>query len=527
MYKLLVVDDEEIVINAVKFIVSKNFDNVEVVDSARNGREAIEKASNLNPDIIFMDIRMPGINGIDAIKEIKERNSRIQFVILSAYEQFEFAKEAVNLGVKEYILKPINRYKLIDTLNVIINELGEKEKKRKKELENIEKLQNILPILESGFIYSILMDKEFGKEVKRYRDLFDLGDDGGYIMIIEFGEGEKAMSLTNKIGSSVKSQKFYPSIRDMLKYRCKCLIGPTMINRIIVFVANKEHEDEYKQRLNAIEMAEDIVKKAKKSTDVEFFIGIGGYSQIEYLHNSYEEALKALRDNSGEHVVHIMDVKEVKDISLDKYNEQCKKLLSSIEVGNTDEALLLLNKIFDSISKLNPINRKSKMIELIVLIYQMSYTMGIPSDIYIDYSSYLQEVINLEEDKIQRWAIKRTKHIIKMVKEYKQNKVSKLIMNAKDYIDKYFSNEITLEEVSKVISISPQYFSRLFKEETGYNFIEYLTNIRIKKSKSLIKNSNKTIKEICYEVGYNDPNYFSRLFKKIVGISPTEYQKDI
>ena len=527
MYKLLVVDDEQIVIDAVKFIVNKNFNNVDVIGSAKNGREAIEKASKLNPDIVFMDIRMPGINGIDAIKEIKERNSRIQFVILSAYEQFEFAKEAVNLGVKEYILKPINRYKLIDTLNNILNELSEKEKKRKRELENIEKLQSILPILESGFIYSILMDKEFGEEVKRYRDLFDLGEDGGYIMIIEFGEGEKAVSLTNKIGSSVKSQKFYPNIRDMLKYRCKCLIGPTIINRIIVFVATKENEDEYKQRLNAIEMAEDIVKKAMKSTDVEFFIGIGGYSQIEYLHNSYEQALKALRDNCGEHVVHIMDVREVKDISLDKYNERCNKLLNSIELANEDKALLLLNKIFDSISNLIPINRKSKMIELIVLIYQKAYNMNIPADIYIDYSSYLQEIINLDEEKIQRWAINKIKHIIKMVEEYKQNKVSKLIMDAKEYIDKYYSKEITLEEVSKVISISPQYFSRLFKEETGYNFIEYLTNIRIDNSKSLIRQSNKTIKEICYEVGYNDPNYFSRLFKKIVGISPTEYQKDL
>ena len=107
MLKLMVVDDENIVIESIKYIVEKNFDSVVVVETARSGREAIEKAEAVKPDLIFMDIRMPGINGIDAIREIKAVYPQVEFVIISACEQFEYAKEAVNLGAVEYLLKPL------------------------------------------------------------------------------------------------------------------------------------------------------------------------------------------------------------------------------------------------------------------------------------------------------------------------------------------------------------------------------------------------------------------------------------
>ena len=105
MLKIMVVDDESIVIESIKYIIEKNFKDIKVECIAHSGREAIEKAEATKPDIILMDIKMPGINGIDAIKEIKGILPNAQIIIVSACEQFEYAKEAVNLGVTEYLLK--------------------------------------------------------------------------------------------------------------------------------------------------------------------------------------------------------------------------------------------------------------------------------------------------------------------------------------------------------------------------------------------------------------------------------------
>ncbi|PKM93860.1 MAG: hypothetical protein CVU84_13190 [Firmicutes bacterium HGW-Firmicutes-1] len=521
-YRLVVVDDEEIVINAVKFIVEKNMENVEIIGTAKNGREAIEAAIRLNPDIMLMDITMPGINGVDAIKEIIEHNSKIKFVILSAYEQFEYAKEAVGLGVQDYLLKPINRYKLIDALNEVIKTLEIEHSKRIKEIENMEKLQNVLPILEQGFIYSILMNRDYEDEISKYKELFELKEEGGYLLVIEFGEYDSS-TLKNKIGSGVKLQKSYNLIRDSLKFKYKCLVGPAIINRIIVFVSKDHPSDEYEFRLETIEMAEYIAETAMKKTGVECYIGIGGYYHLKELPYSYEEALKALRDSNGQAVTHIKDVKNENRMELDVYNTIGKELLVAFESGNEEKTLVYLNKIYDAISCLPTHDQPNKCIEIMVLIYRKAYEMDVKSDTVINYSSYLEEIIGQDKEELQRWSIRKVKYFVSRISEMNKNKVSKAVLEAKNYIDIHYSKELTLEEISRVVSVSPQYFSKLFKEETGFNFIEYLTNSRIEKAKELIKNSQMTMKEVCFEVGYNDPNYFSRLFKKIVGVSPTDY----
>lgn len=525
-YKLIVVDDEEIVINAVKFIVEKNMSNIEIIGTAKNGREAIEAAIKLNPDIMLMDITMPGINGVDAMKEITEHNSKIKFIILSAYEQFEYAKEAVALGVEDYLVKPINRFRLIESINKVAKGIEIEYSKRIKEIENMEKLQNVLPILEQGFIYSILMNKDYEEEISKYKDLFDLKEEGGYILVIEFGD-YNCSKVDNKIGSSVRLQKSYNHLRDNLKNKFKCLVGPAIINKIIVFVSKDQPKDEYEFRLETIEMAEYIAKNAMEKIGIECYIGIGGYYRLKELTSSYEEAIKALRDSNGQAVTHIKDVKDQNSIELEQYNNINNELLSSLESGNEEKTLISLNKLYDLVSAMPPNEQPNKIIEIMVLIYRKAYEMEVKSDSVINYSSYLEEMIGQKGDEIRSWSIRRVKYLISKINDINKNKISKAVLEAKNYIDINYGKELTLEDVSRVVSVSPQYFSKLFKEETGFNFIEYLTNSRIEKAKELIKNSPMSMKEVCYEVGYNDPNYFSRLFKKIVGVSPTDYLKKV
>ena len=100
-----------------------------------------------------------------------------------------------------------------------------------------------------------------------------------------------------------------------------------------------------------------------------------------------------------------------------------------------------------------------------------------------------------------------------------------MICKAKQYIEENYNRDICLDDISRIVDISPYYFSKLFKEETGENFIDYLTNLRIEKAKDLLMHSGMNIKNICVDTGYSDPNYFSRIFKKQVGVTPTEYRE--
>ncbi|MCX7708584.1 MAG: response regulator [Clostridia bacterium] len=532
MFKMLIADDEQIVLDSIKFIIEKNFEEVIVADTARSGRDAIEKAEMIIPDIVFMDIKMPGINGIDAIREIKLHNKNAQFVILTAYDQFDFAKEAVNLGVSEYLLKPVNRDKIIQVVHGIIEKIKSEREKRKRELELKEKFESVLPVLEYGFIYSILLFDDNARELENYMQILEIPEKSGYIMTMEFGESEKSGTMGNRIGLSVKSQSFYPYIRDAIKYCCRCLVGPVMLNRIVVFVPCEVSDDEYNYRLEALNIARNIYAKISEKVDADFCVGIGRiYTGIENLSRSYDESLKAIRYAESKGIIHIMDVP-----SEGVYNSEYpvmkeKLLLEKASQGDTSVCLEAFSFIFDwLVAEYNekPLKIKGKLFELIVLLQRTASDYGVDESEIAGKKDYFIEMLNIEDmGEIKAWCRQNIERVVNGINSIRDKKISTVILKAREYIDHEFQNDITLEDVSKEVNISPHYFSKLFKEETGENFIDYLTSVRIQKAKEYLNDGRYNMKEICYQIGYGDPNYFSRIFKKIVGITPTEYKDTV
>lgn len=526
MIKIMIVDDELIVREGIKFIVDKGFENqIEIVSMAKTGREAIEAFEKKRPHIVLMDIQMPGINGIEAIERIRDLNPHTRFVIISAYEQFEYAKSAVQLGVEDYILKPINREKLTHLLQKIKYEINEENRLKQKEIEIQEKFDKILPALEYGFIYSIIMNNDYKKESHDYHQLLDIKKEYAYIMVIELGEGENPKQLSNKIGIGVKSTIQYEHIRKAIKYKCMSVVGPLMVNRIVVLVYEEMHESEYKQRIKAVELAEVMVKRLLDITKSEAYIGIGGCHKLRHMNISYNEAIKAIGKITDEKILHIKDAVKSSDqiCSMIKLKSDEEEIIRKVEEGNIEEVEKNMQLFFQKLQINFPSNMamiRGILTELMVLVYTTNYNLE-----SVNYSrTYMDEISKIQQFyELENYCITAAKEITNHVREEKENKVSLVIETAMDYIDKNFSKDIRLKEVAEEVAISPQYFSKIFKKELGVNFIEYLTQIRMEHAKKMLKDKSMSIKEICFIIGYNDPNYFSRLFKKVEGVSPTDY----
>ncbi len=531
MYRLLIADDEQIVIDSLTFIVNKSFPDMFTIESARSGREAIEKAERFIPDIIFMDINMPGINGIDAIRELRHKLHECIFVILTAFDQFDFAKDALKLGVSEYLLKPVNRDKIISTLQKSIDDVEKERTKRKKELDLKEKLENILPVLENGFIYSMLFLEDNTTELENYRNIFEIEEGGGYIMTIEFAQTNDCGHMVNRIGLSIKSQSFYPYLRDIIKSRCRCFMGPAILNRIIVYIPANTDTDEYSRRLEAVNLAECIYNQVSMKIDADFYIGIGrSYNSFENIYLSYEESLRAIRFMNGKGIIHIADIPTEKELPVLKYPVSKEKLLlEKAALGERDACIQAFSNIFEwlQIEYYGSVNKiRAKLIELMILISRLAYDYNITQNLdSIDFISQLQSLDAVSE--LKHWCIQRIEYVTKSISEAREKKTNSLISKAVDFIKENYRKEITLEDVSKEVNISPHYFSKLFKDEMGENFIDYLTTLRINTAKEIMKSSLMSVKEICYEIGYGDPNYFSRIFKKAVGVTPTEYRDSV
>ena len=428
----------------------------------------------------------------------------------------------------EYINKPISQGELRSVLEKAIHLKDEERKKLDAELALKEKMAYILPVLESGFIYSLIFSDDHTVEMESFRKILDISINGGYIMTIEFGDTKDEAGITNKIGTSVQSQKYYPLFRDAIKECCICIVGPVMLNRIITYIPCADTAaDEYVQRMGALETASAILGELEKITDkMEFYIGIGkSYPDLLDIYKSYEESLKAIRHASESNIVHINDIPLESSYQRIFPEDLEKNLINKISDGNTESSLILFDQIFEWLRQKfgeSPEDMKSSLIELAVLTGRVTKNYGVTDNSDGD---YIREFLSLSDSSgVRAWMKNRIRKVCEGIAGVREKKLSSVIISAKSYIAEHFGNEITLEDVSQAVNVSPNYFSKLFKDETGSNFIDYLTELRIEKAKQILADGNTGNKEICYQIGYSDPNYFSRIFKKIVGVTPTEYR---
>ena len=347
MLKVMVVDDESIVVESIKYIIDKNFTDIMVSGTARSGREAIEKAELIKPDIIFMDIKMPGINGIDAIKEIREILPNAQIIILSACEQFEYAKEAINLGVSVYLLKPVNRSKMVEVIRQAAINYEETKLKRKRELDLKEKYEKVLPILEHGLIYAILHDEDYNEQIENYKRILEIHEEKGYIMTFEFGEGRET---GNVIGPSVLSQSNYSKLREIIKSVLYCAVGPVMLNRIMVYVPVSFNGDDYQIRIESVKTAESILDKLSQKIKTSIRVGIGSTkNDNKNLLVSFSESLRAIKYAHENEIIHIDDIPEEQITNINSIEKHIKLLLERASSGDIKESAAIFIQIFDEL----------------------------------------------------------------------------------------------------------------------------------------------------------------------------------
>ena len=174
MYKIMLADDEGIVIDSLKFILEKEFGDDIEIQFAKTGRNVIELAEHFRPDIAVMDIQMPGINGIDAMREIRNTNENVIFIVMSAYDKFDYAQEAMKLGAIEYITKPMDRDKMLAAVKSAMSLVSDMKDRRSNDLLVREKLETVVPILENGLIYNILFQEHFEEYIENYKNMLDI-----------------------------------------------------------------------------------------------------------------------------------------------------------------------------------------------------------------------------------------------------------------------------------------------------------------------------------------------------------------
>lgn len=528
MYKIMLADDEGIVIDSLRFIIEKEFGDECQIEFAKTGRNVIELAEHFRPDIAFMDIQMPGINGIEAMKEIRRNNASTIFIVMSAYDKFDYAKEAINLGVLEYLNKPVEKSKIVEVLKRAMVIIDKDREKRSEELEIREKMETVVPIIENGFIYNLLFQEYFEEDIENFKNLLGITTNYCYMGALVFGENQEGSHMTNAIGTSVRVQNHYHEVREIVRGFFPCIMGSVMANKIAILIPTDKEHLEYNERIALIDKARELMRKLRSRTDVAFRMGFGSIGKMQDSMKSYNEALRALLQTDGS-VVHVDDIPISCDYEENYPVETEHEIFDETGKGNIERQHAAVNRYFDwMIDNYRGCESdiKLKVLEFVLRAETISYNASGRTYRFQSRQDYLPTIVEMKDvEQMRKWFLDKMEQAVREVANNKETQSGGVVAKAKSYINANYHKEISLDEVSREVDISPYYFSKIFKDETGENFIEYVTGIRMEKAKELLVSSGLSMKEICAKIGYSDPNYFSRTFKKNVGVTPTEYKE--
>ncbi|MFC4402218.1 response regulator [Gracilibacillus xinjiangensis] len=514
MIKVMLVDDEAIEREGIRLILERNRSNTEIVAEAQNGKKAMELAKLHEPDIIFMDIKMPVMDGLEATKGILSQFPNTRCIMVSAYDTFQYAQEAMRFGVKEYLLKPSKVTEVLEAFDRMVEEV-QLEKNQMKEEEAIRhRLEQANTLMEMEFIVSLMLDHVHDfSDWKKWLDIEE--DMKGFAAVFSFSSEDLNPDYNQK-------SEWYSVLKRSLEAQdLKCFIGPFTSFQVAVFVRLNGNE--------AIEVQEDFAKSVIRSSantmrNGHLVAGVGTtVTSVKNFSQSYEEAIYALalvqNHSHANYLVYSRKLEERRKEFVPYELE--KEVLEAVQKGDQLNSMLAFDQYFQWVQQNWDYSVKDvqKAIEnFFIILTRSTQELGIKRDHHMSFQQYETNMQLKEAAKAHLLTI--TKHII----DWRTDGVQGLLIQAKEYVKHHFHQTITLDEVAEQVNLSSYYLSKLFKESFGVTFIEYLTELRMNKAKTFLLNGATPLKEIALNIGYKDPNYFSRVFKKEVGLSPSEFR---
>lgn len=528
MYSILIVDDDTVFRTRMKSLLDWEKAGYTIIDEARNGKEAIEKIEAFEPDIVITDISMPIINGVELIDYVKRFKNNTSIIALSGYNDFHYVRSSLKNGAEDYLLKnQLSIEKLLDVLDSAVKRLAPKTKDRPdKAITGTDTLiQEFLLLLISGCAGS-REDVELRLKRLHMDDLLQ----GLIVAVAEPDNNE----LINNLNES-DYYKFLYSVSSIMKESVSSDYGivVTIIgrNRILVLIpAIKNNLSLFKENYHQIlsQMNNNVMRFLNEPVSFGVSDICTDIMEISYY---YEQAVKALVENrfrgKSNFIAEVSDKPEAdKIITLDISDE--KALLDSLRgIGNfTPDAVI--NRIFDKFSNCSSEDIQLVLAELINILIRETRANDLSLDKAFKQNdlNYQKAIKSMNILELKDWFAKRYCELYECMQRIQTcRQYNEHTRKAIYYIEENYCRNISLSDIAEAINVNSSYLSRLFKNDTGQNIIEYLNKIRMDKAASLIDEGKYSLKEISYKVGIQNYNYFFKLYKKYFGITPLEHKK--
>lgn len=534
--KVFLVEDEMVIRRGIKNSIDWEKEGYIFCGEASDGELAYPMIIKEKPDILITDIRMPFMDGLELCKLVKKELPNIKILILSGYDEFDYAKEAIRLGVTEYLLKPISSGKLLEALNGVSESIRREKEDKDLVRKYMEEMRENTEHEKQKFFEQMIAGNLSMADALETGKKYEMNLSAGMYNLLLFRftlveENRKSGELLGEAEYAIEK------LTERLEYVFE-------FQRDVegwAFLLMADNEEQMSERVK--ELSKDLEEIMKNYSIITYFGGIGQpVARLRELEESFREAERALAARFTMELNRIISVEDIRmaqnvdtldDIEITSFGE-IEKTRTMLEKFLNNGAEDEIDEFVDVyINELPEENLKSVLMRQYIIM-----------DAYIVMMSFCEKIEGIEgEMQAQSEELKNSMKTIQTLEEIKNyirmllkkiigvrdtisgRRYSDIIEIAKDQIRKtYMSDEISLNTIAAEVGMSPSYFSSIFSKEMGKTFVEYLTEIRMDRAKELLMCSSMKTSEIGYEVGYKDPHYFSYIFKKTQNCTPKEFR---
>ena len=501
MYKAMIIDDEEIVRWGIRDLIDWEAEGFALCEDGHDGRDGLKKLLESKPDLALVDIKMPGISGIELIRAAREAGFAGHFVILTGYSEFEFAKAAISLGVEEYLLKPVDEDELCGCARKVREKLdGQLEEARRRNAGEEAAREDVLR--------KVLLHMGSREELKEQM--------AGYQ--ISFGEESLCAAIladSADEGADSYMERTAYFLRDSSLYREKV----AMDGRIVLISCG----DDYKCWVKKLSARNERMK-ARYGRGLVIAVGnnVGYWYELCY---SYKFAKTMLDQEFLLGHYDVLSIQAIEEQQKRAENPPAEYFLMLVEVGD-------LEGIREGVEKFRIWCIKNLVKETDVKVQVLYNLMTIRNAVEKKYGSCEGDMTRQMEQLNSAWQLER---VMELYTEILQDICIHIGRDGSDtvirrmyyYMEKNYGQDMKLESFARMFNYNANYLGQMFRREIGDSFNNILDSIRITNAKRLLKETDRKVYQISEEVGYKNIDYFYTKFKKYVGISPREYQKEV
>lgn len=472
--------------------------------------ELLEIVEERKADIVFLSLSLEKFSGLKALHSLREKNKNIHVCVFSSFFAADMVTEVVMCGVDAYLTVPIKKVQVKQATAKIIAELEEEKIQWINQKGREHYIQQTRNILEYGFLYTILFEQMNEKYLHAYCDALGMMYQGFMLSVYPLNGVQDKEDIVEKLQKKIKE--------IMGRYE-RSMVSPKMFERFIIYCSWSKGDMSERQKKEYLSgIGHDLKKGILDDIGISVRIGIGNVYPIKDIYLSYQEAVNSIYFKNKDNVM--LFHRDEGFLSHREYIDMLNSLLDAVKFGKS-EALDIFSQILLCLKELEYDAKINKILQIMVLSCHVAPLEGENELQFLNCTEFLKELEGITE--VEVWAYRKFEYLFKLISESHSAGVPEIIHSAMRYIESHYTSEISLEDVAKHVGVSPQHFSKIFKKQTGTNYVDWITHLRIEKAMQYMNVGDRTIKEICFLVGYKDPNYFSRIFKKIVGVTPSEY----